>query len=148
MISSHIGYYSLLLGFIISASLLFYSIFYFKKNSQKINQNIFLLLFLQFFTVVISFISLVYSFIISDFSNSTVYNNSHSTKPIFYKITGTWGNHEGSLLLWLLVLTLFIFLFIIFFKKTTSKIQIFIYFFSTNYYFRIFFIFIINLKSI
>ena len=112
MISSHIGYYSLLLGFIISISLLFYSIFYFKNDSQKINQNIFSLLFLQFFTVVISFISLVYSFIISDFSNATVYNNSHSTKPMFYKITGTWGNHEGSLLLWLLVLTLFIFLFI------------------------------------
>ena len=99
MISSHIGYYSLLFGFIISISLLFYSIFYFKKNSQKINQNIFSLLFLQLFTVIISFVSLVYSFIISDFSNATVYNNSHSTKPLFYKITGTWGNHEGSLLL-------------------------------------------------
>ena len=130
MISSHIGYYSLLLGFIISVSLLFYSIFYFKKNSQKINQNIFSLLFLQFFTVVISFISLVYSFIISDFSNATVYNNSHSTKPIFYKITGTWGNHEGSLLLWLLVLTLFIFLFIIFSKKQPVKYRLLSIFFQ------------------
>ena len=75
MISSHIGYYSLLLGFVISVSLLFYSIFCFKKNNQNINQNIFSFLFLQFFVVVISFISLVYSFIISDFSNATVYNN-------------------------------------------------------------------------
>ena len=130
MISSHIGYYSLLLGFIISASLLFYSIFYFKKNYQKINQNIFSLLFFQFFTVVISFISLVYSFIISDFSNATVYNNSHSTKPMFYKITGTWGNHEGSLLLWLLVLTLFIFLFIIFSKKQPVKYRFLSIFFQ------------------
>ena len=130
MISSHIGYYSLLLGFIISTCLLFYSIFYFKKNSQKINQNIFSLLFFQFFTVVISFISLVYSFIISDFSNATVYNNSHSTKPMFYKITGTWGNHEGSLLLWLLVLTLFIFLFIIFSKKQPVKYRFLSIFFQ------------------
>jgi len=130
VISSHIGYYSLLLGFIISASLLFYSIFYFKKNNQKINQNIFSLLFLQFFTVIISFISLVYSFIISDFSNATVYNNSHSTKPMFYKITGTWGNHEGSLLLWLLVLTLFIFLFIIFSKKQPVKYRFLSIFFQ------------------
>ncbi len=130
MISSHIGYYSLLLGFIISASLLFYSIFCYKKNNQNINQNIFSLLFLQFFTVVISFISLVYSFIISDFSNATVYNNSHSTKPIFYKITGTWGNHEGSLLLWLLVLTLFIFLFIIFSKKQPVKYRFLSIFFQ------------------
>ncbi len=130
MISSHIGYYSLLLGFIISTSLLFYSIFYFKKNYQKINQKIFSLLFFQFFTVVISFISLVYSFIISDFSNATVYNNSHSTKPIFYKISGTWGNHEGSLLLWLLVLTLFIFLFIIFSKKQPVKYRFLSIFFQ------------------
>ncbi len=130
MISNYIGYYSLLLGFIISASLLFYSIFYLKKNNQKINQNILSLLFLQFFTVAISFISLVYSFIISDFSNETVYNNSHSTKPIFYKITGTWGNHEGSLLLWLLVLTLFIFLFIIFSKKQPVKYRFLSIFFQ------------------
>ena len=114
MISSHIGYYSLILGFILSISLLIYSISCFRKNNTQINQNIFSILFLQFFTVIISFISLVYSFVISDFSNETVYNNSHTTKPIFYKITGTWGNHEGSLLLWLLVLTLFIFLFIVF----------------------------------
>jgi len=130
VISSHIGYYSLLLGFVISISLLVYSIFCFKKNNQNINQNIFSFLFLQFFTVVISFVSLVYSFIISDFSNVTVYNNSHSTKPIFYKITGTWGNHEGSLLLWLLVLTLFIFLFIIFSKKQPTKYRLLSIFFQ------------------
>jgi len=130
VILSHIGYYSLLLGFVISASLLVYSIFCLKKNNQNINQNIFSLLFIQFFTVVISFISLVYSFVISDFSNATVYNNSHSTKPIFYKITGTWGNHEGSLLLWLLVLTLFIFLFIIFSKKQPIKYRFLSIFFQ------------------
>ena len=119
MILSHIGYYSLLLGFIVSVSLLIYSIYCFKKNNKNINQNIFSMLFLQFFAVIVSFFSLVYSFVISDFSNETVYNNSHTTKPIFYKIAGTWGNHEGSLLLWLLVLTLFIFFFYSFFKKTT-----------------------------
>jgi cytochrome c-type biogenesis protein CcmF len=70
-----------------------------------ISDKTFSLIGFQFFFVFISFISLIYSFIISDFSNETVYNNSHTTKPLFYKITGTWGNHEGSLLLWLLVLT-------------------------------------------
>ena len=130
MISSHIGYYSLILGFILSICLLIYSIFCFRKNNTQINQNIFSILFLQFFTVIISFISLVYSFVISDFSNETVYNNSHTTKPIFYKITGTWGNHEGSLLLWLLVLTLFIFLFIIFTKKQPIKYRLLSIFFQ------------------
>ena len=130
MISSYIGYYSLILGFVLSISLLIYSIFCFKKNNININQNIYSILFLQFFTVVISFLSLVYSFVISDFSNATVYNNSHTTKPLFYKITGTWGNHEGSLLLWLLVLTLFIFLFIIFSKKQPVKYRLLSVFFQ------------------
>ena len=74
--------------------------------------------------MVVSFIGLIISFINSDFSNQTVYNNSHSTKPIFYKISGTWGNHEGSLLLWLLVLTLFIFLFLLKSKNQSKKYRI------------------------
>ena len=130
MTSSYLGYYSLILGFILSITLLFYSIFCFKYNSKNISQNIYSILFLQFFTVIISFISLVYSFVASDFSNQTVYNNSHTTKPLFYKITGTWGNHEGSLLLWLLVLTLFIFLFIIFSKKQPIKYRLLSVFFQ------------------
>ena len=87
--------------------------------------------FLQLFFVVVSFLWLSFSFVVSDFSNETVFNNSHTTKPLFYKISGTWGNHEGSLLLWLLVLTLFIF---IFSKdsKSISKIQNFNFSFSTN----------------
>ena len=130
MISNYIGYYSLLLGFSISIYLIISSIFFFKKKNPNINQNIFSFLFLQFFTVVVSFIALVYSFLISDFSNETVYNNSHTTKPIFYKITGTWGNHEGSLLLWLLVLTLFIFLFVIFSRKQPPKYRLLTIFFQ------------------
>ncbi len=130
MISNYIGYYSLLLGFFISIYLIINSIFFFKKKNPNISQNIFSFLFLQFFTVVVSFIALVYSFFISDFSNETVYNNSHTTKPIFYKITGTWGNHEGSLLLWLLVLTLFIFLFVIFSRKQPTKYRLLTIFFQ------------------
>ena len=130
MISNYIGYYSLLLGFFISIYLIINSIFFFKKKNPNISQNIFSFLFLQFFTVVVSFIALVYSFFISDFCNETVYNNSHTTKPIFYKITGTWGNHEGSLLLWLLVLTLFIFLFVIFSRKQPTKYRLLTIFFQ------------------
>ena len=50
---------------------------------------------------------------VSDFSLINVYQNSHTLKPIFYKISGTWGNHEGSLLLWVIILTIFSFLFLI-----------------------------------
>ena len=55
----------------------------------------------------ISFFLLMYSHIISDFSVLNVFQNSHTTKPLLYKISGVWGNHEGSMLLWILVLTLF-----------------------------------------
>ena len=54
---------------------------------------------------------MAYSFIISDFSLNVVTNNSNTQLPTIYKITGVWGNHEGSILLWLLVMTFFGFLF-------------------------------------
>ena len=56
---------------------------------------------------IISFFLLMYLHIISDFSVLNVFQNSHTTKPLFYKISGVWGNHEGSMLLWILVLTIF-----------------------------------------
>ncbi len=55
----------------------------------------------------LSFALLIFAHIISDFNLLNVYQNSHTTKPLFYKISGVWGNHEGSLLLWILVLTIF-----------------------------------------
>jgi len=55
----------------------------------------------------LSFALLIYSYVISDFSVLNVFENSHTTKPLLYKISGVWGNHEGSLLLWILVLTIF-----------------------------------------
>ena len=66
---------------------------------------------LAFFLTLLSFLCLTYSFIISDFSLEVIYKNSNSQLPLIYKITGVWGNHEGSILLWLLVMTFFGFLF-------------------------------------
>ncbi|KRP99260.1 MULTISPECIES: heme lyase CcmF/NrfE family subunit [Bradyrhizobium] len=54
-----------------------------------------------------SFTALVMLHVNSDFSVANVYENSHSMKPLLYKITGVWGNHEGSMLLWVLILALF-----------------------------------------
>ena len=124
MLLSQLGFYSLILGLLLSLILLFVSYKNLIKKDNNLTNNIYYISFLQFFLVVQSFFCLIYSFIISDFSNETVYNNSHTTKPLFYKISGTWGNHEGSLLLWLLVLTLFIFLFLIFSKKQPKKYRL------------------------
>lgn len=62
---------------------------------------------LQFLLVAGSFAALTYAFVVSDFSLKLVYENSHSDKPMLYKISGVWGNHEGSMLLWILILALF-----------------------------------------
>jgi cytochrome c-type biogenesis protein CcmF len=61
----------------------------------------------QLILVGFSFAALTWAFMSSDFSLKLVFENSHSAKPMLYKIAGTWGNHEGSMLLWLLILTLF-----------------------------------------
>ena len=123
MLFSVIGHYSLILGLFIGLILIFFSIKNF-RNSIFLDTKILSFTFLQFILVVVSFLCLILSFVFSDFSNETVFNNSHTTKPLFYKISGTWGNHEGSLLLWLLVLTLFIFLFLIKTKDQPIKYKI------------------------
>ncbi len=61
----------------------------------------------QFALTALSFAALVRAFVVSDFSVALVARNSNSLKPMLYKITGTWGNHEGSMLLWVFILTLF-----------------------------------------
>ena len=124
MLANQIGYYSLILGLLFSFLLCGISIKDFNNSNKKVNQNIFTLSFLQLTLVLVSFLSLIVSFVKSDFSNETVFNNSHTTKPLFYKISGTWGNHEGSLLLWLLVLTSFIFLFLVKSKEHPKKYRI------------------------
>ena len=60
-----------------------------------------------FVFVALAFGALTYAFVTSDFSVLDVANNSHTLKPLIYKITGVWGNHEGSMLLWVLVLAVY-----------------------------------------
>ena len=62
---------------------------------------------IQFLLTAFSFAALTYAFVMSDFSVKLVTLNSHTLKPMLYKISGVWGNHEGSMLLWVLILTLF-----------------------------------------
>ncbi|PCD75655.1 heme lyase CcmF/NrfE family subunit [Pseudothioclava arenosa] len=61
----------------------------------------------QFLLIALSFGALTYAFVTSDFSLQLVYANSHTDKPLLYKVSGVWGNHEGSMLLWVLILALF-----------------------------------------
>ena len=61
----------------------------------------------QFCFIAIAFAALTICYVRSDFSVVNVFENSHSAKPLIYKIAGVWGNHEGSMLLWVLILALF-----------------------------------------
>ena len=104
--SSLIGFSSLLTATFLNIFLIF-SKFIINLNLKKFNL---IIRFSSIFTFV-SFFSLMYAYVTSDFSNFNVFQNSHSDKPIIYKISGTWGNHEGSMLLWLSILSIYAFFF-------------------------------------
>ena len=70
---------------------------FFYEVISPLNNLVFLLIFL-------SFVSLIYSFLIDDFSVAYIANNSNTLLPVYYKLAATWGAHEGSLLLWILCL--------------------------------------------
>ncbi len=122
---------SSLLGFIfLSASIvinifLLSSKFFINFDNSRFN----LLIRISSGLTILSFFSLMYAYIISDFSNFNVFQNSHSQKPLMYKISGTWGNHEGSMLLWVSILSVYALLFSFDksvsteFKKATLLIQ-------------------------
>ena len=95
-----------------------------RENNKLIPKNIFSYITLQSTTTFVCLVTLITAFIISDFSVSNVYENSHSTKPLFYKISGAWGNHEGSLLLWINVLVFFYFFFFTFNKNSEKNYRL------------------------
>ncbi|MEK9976056.1 MAG: heme lyase CcmF/NrfE family subunit [Pelagibacteraceae bacterium] len=121
---SNFGNLLLFASIVLSLSIIYLSNKNLKLNGNQITKNIFQLSLIQSTTVIICFFTLIAAFIVSDFSLITVYQNSHSMKPIFYKITGTWGNHEGSLMLWVIILTIFSFLFLIYNKNHPKKFRL------------------------
>ena len=121
---SHLGSYSLIFCTIFASLIILQSAKLIGNQSKIFPKKIYTIITLQLFFVIFSFSCLLIAFVSSDFSNITVYNNSHTEKPFFYKISGVWGNHEGSLLLWLLVLVLFLFLFILDTKNYDNKYKL------------------------
>ena len=113
---SNLGNLLLILNIFLSIAIIYSSLSCLKVNNRGIFVSIYQINIIQCTTILICFFTLIAGFIVSDFSLMTVYQNSHTLKPIFYKISGTWGNHEGSLLLWLIILTIFSFLFLIYSK--------------------------------
>ena len=122
---SNIGNFLLFLNVFLSFLVIFYSFQNLKTSQNKIFKNIYQINLFQCTFILICFFTLISAFLTSDFSLLSVYQNSHSLKPTFYKISGTWGNHEGSLLLWVIILTIFSFLFLILNKKHPKNYRLY-----------------------
>ena len=116
---SHFGIFFLYLSLFFSICQIFLS---WKKNNglnlKLIKFSVTALLFCS----LVSFLLLIYAHLISDFTLLNVYQNSHTTKPTIYKISGVWGNHEGSMLLWILILTIFNYFLIKIYNQNNSSL--------------------------
>ena len=122
---SNIGNFLLFLNAFLSFLVIFYSFQNLKTSQNTIFKNIYQINLFQCTSIIVCFLTLISAFLTSDFSLLSVYQNSHSLKPTFYKISGTWGNHEGSLLLWVIILTIFSFLFLILNKKHPKSYRLY-----------------------
>jgi len=126
-----------------SLFLIYISFFELKIPNDKIPKKIYKFSSIQLIFSISSFFVLMTAYILSDFSLINVYENSHTLKPLFYKISGTWGNHEGSLLLWINILVIFSFLFLFINKNENKNFKILTLIFQ-NLLISIFFIFLLT----
>src|SRR5262245_63582874 len=104
---AELGHYALVLALglaLVQASVPIYGA---RKNDPVLMSLAAPVALAQFGFVAFAFGALVICYVTSDFSVINVFENSHSAKPLIYKITGVWGNHEGSMLLWVLILSIF-----------------------------------------
>jgi len=122
---SNIGIGLVVIVLILSFLIIYTACLDLKISNKFIKKSIYNLSLFQTTFTVLSFFTLIIGFINSDFSLINVYENSHTTKPLFYKIAGTWGNHEGSLLLWVNILVIFSFLFLVFSYTHGKKFRLY-----------------------
>ena len=102
-----IGHYALVLALVLSLAQSVVPLVGARLNDERLMATAAPMASTVFLLVGLSFAALVTAYLRSDFSVLNVYENSHSAKPMIYKFSGTWGNHEGSMLLWILILVAF-----------------------------------------
>ena len=122
---SSIGIILLILTLSLSLIIIFLSYEGLKKKTNFVETKIYNLSLYQVTFSILSFFILLTGFVISDFSLVNVFENSHSDKPIIYKIAATWGSHEGSLLLWINILIIFSYLFLIYNKASKKNFRLY-----------------------
>lgn len=120
---AEIGHFCLILALVTALAQAFIPLYGAHRN------NAYLMAFadqaarLQFALLLACFIALTYSFIASDFSVKLAASHSHTAKPLIYKISGVWGNHEGSVLLWTVMMGLYGYLFSVFSKRLPANLR-------------------------
>ena len=122
---SNVGNILIVMSILFTLSIIYSSFQHLKNKTFIISKNLIYLSVFQVTFVLTSFLLLIFAFIFSDFSLLAVYQNSHSTKPLFYKIAGVWGNHEGSLLLWINIMVIFSYLFFVFNNKSDKAFTLY-----------------------
>ena len=118
---SYLGNFFIILSLIVSIiSIIFFII---NKKNEKICFEViyYINVRLVFLFITLAFCCLLLAYLLSDFTNLNVFFNSHTNKPLIYKFAGVWSNHEGSLLLWILIMSTYTFIFS-FEKKINKKI--------------------------
>ena len=115
--------FSVLIVAILSLMQFFIPLFGKIFSLKTINYTISFISISCFALLSISFLTLIFAYINSDFSLLNVWSNSHTSKPLIYKISGSWGNHEGSMLLWCWVMSLYGFFVAINFQKISSDFK-------------------------
>ena len=102
-----LGFFSLILSMMFSCTQSIIPLYGVRKEINKWMLSADMMAICQLFLTSFSFIILIRAFVISDFSLAIVASNSHTLKPLVYKITGLWANHEGSMFLWIWILCVF-----------------------------------------
>ncbi|MEK1890336.1 MAG: heme lyase CcmF/NrfE family subunit [Phyllobacterium sp.] len=102
-----LGHFALVLALALSMVQAVLPVLGARRNDERMMAVAVPAAFTVFALIALSFAALTAAYVLSDFSVQNVFENSHSQKPLLYKFTGVWGNHEGSMLLWVLILTFF-----------------------------------------
>lgn len=105
--SSFFGHYMSLTAILLLIIIIIQSILYKKENKKSYKISIEIIISVYFILITFSFLLLLKSHILSDLSIMNVINNTHSKQPLIYKICALWGNHEGSMLLWCWILSVY-----------------------------------------
>lgn len=101
------GHFALILALVVAGVQMIVPFWGAQKNDAQLMRVADSAATVQFALILVSFFALMQAYVTSDFSLQNVVLNSHSSKPLLYKISGVWGNHEGSMVLWVLILALF-----------------------------------------